>query len=189
MSPSAEIHCFEIVPDTARQLIQRFSASPTVRVAQVGLLDAPGEAQVFHYPDAPTVSSLVAFPRTRVPEQVSATVSTGDRYCDEVGVEHIDLLKVDTEGTELSVLRGFERRLSDRRVAVIQFEYGLTSIITHDLLQDFFEYLGRFGYRVGKLYPNYVDFGPYDLSRHEDFIGPNYVAVLESRADLIGLLV
>ena len=187
-SPSAQVHSFEIIPETALRLKERFSTVPEVRVSQIGLLEAPGSTQVFYYPENSTVSSVVPFPHDVAHESVAATVSTGDLYCDEVGVDRIDLLKVDTEGTELSVLKGFERRLADQRVVIVQFEYGLTSILTKDLLRDFYDYLSPLGYHLGKLYPNYVDFHTYDLSRHEDFIGPNYVAVVGTRDDLIGRL-
>ena len=37
---------------------------------------------------------------------------------------------------------------------------------------------------MGKIYPNYVEFRDYKLD-HEDFIGQNYLAVLEKHADWI----
>lgn len=47
-----------------------------------------------------------------------------DDYCAEHGIEHINLLKIDTEGHEHCVFRGAQRLLSEDRVDVIQFEYN-----------------------------------------------------------------
>jgi len=58
---------------------------------------------------------------------------------------------------------------------LVQFEYGRVNILTHFLLRDFYELFARFGYVVGKIYPDHVDFRSYDLG-DEDFLGPNYFA-------------
>lgn len=111
----------------------------------------------------------------------------GDDYCAEHSIDHIDLLKIDAEGTDHLVLKGFERLLEARAVEAVQFEYGRANILNHFLLADFYQFLGAAGMVVGKLYPNYVDFRRYD-EVHEDFIGPNYVAVRDDRPDLVKLL-
>jgi len=43
------------------------------------------------------------------------------------------------------------------------------------------------GFKIGKLYPNYVDFKDYSTA-DEDFLGPNFVAVQKRNAVLIDLL-
>ena len=72
-------------------------------------------------------------------------------------------------------------------VSRLQFEYGRTSILTKFLLRDFHEFFEERGYAVGKIFPNYVDFRPYSID-HEDFIGPNFLAVRRERRDWIDLL-
>ena len=66
-------------------------------------------------------------------ERRQVEVQTGDAYCTRHRIERIDLLKIDVEGAEHLVLRGFERMLHERRIEVIQFEYGLANIYTHHL--------------------------------------------------------
>ena len=68
------------------------------------------------------------------------------------------------------------RALAEGRIGVIQFEYGQANIVTRFLLRDFHLLLESHGYSVGKLYPARVDFRSYRFE-HEDFIGPNFVAV------------
>lgn len=83
---------------------------------------------------------------------------------------------------DLLVLKGFGDRLNDIRV--IQFEYGVFNIQSRALLIDFFNLLNIYGFMIGKIYPNYVDFFEYHYSR-EDFGGNNYLAVKKSEIKII----
>jgi hypothetical protein len=99
----------------------------------------------------------------------------GDEFLEREGIGEVDFLKLDVEGAEHLVLQGLERHLRQQRVRFVQFEYGRVNILTHFLLRDFYQLFGAYGYVVGKIYPDYVDFREYDLS-DEDFLGPNYLA-------------
>jgi hypothetical protein len=85
------------------------------------------------------------------------------------------------------IIKGFSDLLRQGRINVIQFDYGLVNILNSMLLRMYYEHLGALGFVIGKIYPTYVDFRDYDLG-DEDFRGPNYMAVLRDRADLIHLL-
>ena len=41
-------------------------------------------------------------------------------------MEHIDYLKIDTEGAEYKILSGSTTLLEDKKISFIQFEYGLS---------------------------------------------------------------
>jgi hypothetical protein len=70
---------------------------------------------------------------------------------------------------------------------MVQFEYGYINIATRILLIDYYEFFTKHGYIVGKLYPNKVEFRDYAF-KHEDFIGPNFIAVRKTDIELIELL-
>ena len=55
------------------------------------------------------------------------------------------------------------------------------------LLIDYYDLLQPLGYQLGKLRPNGVEFHEYDPDR-ENWIGPDYVAVLNDELDLIDKL-
>jgi hypothetical protein len=46
----------------------------------------------------------------------------GDEFCEGQGVKKIDFLKIDAEGHDLEVLKGFEGMLARSRVGVVQVE-------------------------------------------------------------------
>jgi FkbM family methyltransferase len=187
-APGAEIHCFEIVPDTARDLQRNVGALPGVTVNAVGMSDRAGTVSARFYPGASELSGIDPLVVDQPSETRECSVTTGDLYCTEHGIDGIDLLKVDVEGAEREVLKGFSQMLAERRIAAVQFEYGLVNIRSHVLLADFHELFESAGFVVGKIFPDGVDFRAYDMERDEDFTGPNYLAVQRDREDLIDAL-
>jgi FkbM family methyltransferase len=186
--PSADVHCFEIVPDTARDLERNVAALPGVTVNAVGMSDRAGTVSVRFYPGASELSGIDPLPLDEPSETRECPVTTGDLYCRDNGIDRIDLLKVDVEGAEREVLRGFSQMLAERSIAAVQFEYGLVNIRSHVLLADFHELFESAGFVVGKIFPDGVDFRAYEMERDEDFTGPNYLAVQREREDLIDAL-
>jgi hypothetical protein len=56
--------------------------------------------------------------------------------------------------------------------------------LTKFLLKDFYDLFESRGYRLGKLYPDFVGFQKYRFE-DEDFRGPNYVAASPEVAALL----
>lgn len=67
---------------------------------------------------------------------------------DIIQEEHIDILKIDTEGYELEVLYGSAKLLEDKRIDYIQFEYGGCSRDTGLKLNHVIDYLRKYSYGV-----------------------------------------
>jgi FkbM family methyltransferase len=188
-APGAEIHCFEIVPDTAGTLQQTVGELQGVTVNAVGLGDRSGSVIVRHYPERPVWSGIDPLDRPSLRmEPRECSLTTGDIYCAERSIDHIDLLKIDAEGAEPAVLKGFSRMLDEARIAAVQFEYGFGNIRAHFLLSDFYDFFEPAGFAVGKIFPDGVEFRAYDIYRDEDFLGPNYLAVRRERTDLLAAL-
>jgi FkbM family methyltransferase len=190
MLPTAHIHAFEIVPETAEELRRRLERAGllTVTVNAIGLSDESGTVRVAHLPGFAEGSSAAVVQPLGPVQWLDCPVTTGDTYCAEHGIEHIDVLKLDVEGLEGRVLAGFEGMLSRRAVDVVQFEYGPLNASVRFLLGDFHELFARHGYAVGKIYPDGVEFRGFDAWQDENFRGPNYLAVRADRGDLLRLL-
>jgi FkbM family methyltransferase len=187
--PTAELHCFEIVPRTAGVLRRNMTGLDNVVLNEFGLGSTEGDVPVHIVRGDSSRSSIVHLPGTCHPDQtITCRIMRGDEYCRRRGITQIRLLKIDTEGADYNVLQGFERMLSSRSIDVLQFEYGLWSIFTKHLLVDYYQLLSDRDYRVGKVFPHYVDFRPYNPRMDEDFLGPNYVAVRTDEDELTTLL-
>ena len=187
--PRARIEAFEIVPDTARRMAANLAASglDRIRLHPVGLSDSNGTAPVAYFPHISEFSSAAIVQPGEV-EWRDCEVRTGDAFCEEHGIEHIDLVKIDVEGLEGHVLKGFARMLAAGAIDAIQFEYGHLNASVRFLLGDFYDLLQEHGYRLGKMFPDHVLFHEYNAWRDERFRGPNYIAVHRDRADLIARL-
>lgn len=71
-------------------------------------------------------------------------IKKAEDYIVKHNIENIDFLKIDTEGFELSVLKGFGKYL--QRVKLIQFEYGGTYLDNGIKLIEVKNYLESFGF-------------------------------------------
>jgi FkbM family methyltransferase len=194
--PEATVHAFEIADSTATEL--RRNAAPfgaRIVVNPFGLSDRYGEILLYATPQSPTAASTVRSAVavsaadhgiTEVLEQ-TARVVRGDAYLAERGIEHVDLLKVDVEGAEFAVFRGLSEAFAQRRIDVVQFEYGQINLATRDFLADFHTFFAGHGYVVGKLFRDGVAFKPYAIE-DEDFVGGNYIACRSDRTDLIAAI-
>ena len=173
--PNAQIHAFEIVGETRNYLSENLrDARSRISIEECGLSDADGELDVFYAGGGSATSSIYA-PQLGGEMPQRCKVKKGDTFCRDQRIERIDFLKLDVEGAEARVLRGFEGMFARKAIRVCQFEYNRGAIVSRFLLCDFYEFFARFGYIVGKLYPEGVLFRPYSLEL-EDFSGPNYIA-------------
>ena len=112
-------------------------------------------------------------------------LKTGDLlFTEQYPVESIDLLKLDTEGSEYEILKGFEKMLIAGKIRAVQFEYGKRNIVVRKLLIDFFELLEPLGFTIGKVYPKSVEFGEYNVNK-ENLVDGNYLAVRKEERELI----
>jgi len=71
-------------------------------------------------------------------------ITKGKDYVINNNIKTIDFLKIDTEGYELNVLKGFEDFLEN--VKIIQFEYGGTFLDNNTKLMDIINYLESKGF-------------------------------------------
>ena len=173
--PDAVIHAVEIVPATRERLAANTAGHARIRCASIGLSDRDGRVSVRYHPTYSNLATVTEYPHHWKDELVECAVTTGDAFLRGEGLDRVDFLKLDVEGAEHLVLRGFAEALAAKRVRFVQFEYGKVNILTKFLLRDFHELFAGYGYVVGKIFPDFVDFRNYDLA-DEDFVGPNYLA-------------
>lgn len=178
-------HLFDVSETMAEVLCRRFAEHPGLTVNHLALSDTATSVQFRRFPNREIVNTLLVnsdFWGSLDSEVVVADSVTGDAYCTAKGIQHIALLKIDTEGWEWPVVNGFDRMLRENRVGVVQFEYGYTSADLGFLMRDFFSHFQQLGYRVGPLRKRGVEFRDFRYSDNDFKSGPNYVAALPSIA-------
>jgi FkbM family methyltransferase len=185
--PDAEIHAFEILP-VNYQVLNKSVSNNELYLNDFGLSDLEGELEIFYNKAVECDSMATSYPKLNIEsernyynEKALCKVRRGDNYLKEKSITRIDMLKIDVEGNELKVMKGFGSRISDFRL--IQFEFGVYNIVSHDLLSDFFDYLSSNDFIIGRLFPKGVYFFKYDFFR-ELFEGGNYIAIKKDDLEL-----
>ena len=79
-------------------------------------------------------------------------VDTLDNFASKHNIAYIDFMKIDTEGSELAVLRGGRELLAQKRIGIIQFEFNEMNIYSRSFFNDFKLLLP--GYKFLRLLPH-----------------------------------
>jgi FkbM family methyltransferase len=187
--PNAAIYAFELSEDTFKTLARNLSDREKVTLVNEGLSNEIGQLSYKDYGVDSGVNTIIGsadfHDRNVTPKEQTANLNTGYRYCADNGIDSIDLLKIDVEGAEHLVLKGFAEMLANGKIKVIQFEYGYTHADAKFLIKDFYNLLQPLGYLLGPLKPTGVLFMDFDYGLNGFNSGPNYVAVHCSQIDLI----
>jgi FkbM family methyltransferase len=184
--PQGHIHSIEVIPATYAKLAETCADLPQVSHYNVGLGEASGQLEFSVSQGKDELASGLAGLHGDFHKfdfyKVTCPVLTGDSFCSQHKLEHIDLLKLDVEGLEPMVLKGFATMLNEKRIGAVQFEYGQINLKARFFLGDFYELLGSYGMKIGKIYPNHVDFRDYHFTQ-DTLTGPNFLAVSDREAE------
>jgi FkbM family methyltransferase len=143
--PLAIIHCFEPNPECCE----------TMRALDLGLR--------VHQTAVGSKRALKGFDRSRGESDMfrlvddlgneTVQVETIDDFCRENAIERIDLLKIDTEGHDLEVIRGAGDMLAGHRVDLVQAETSMNcSNSDHVSFFDVQTQMESLGYRLFGIY-------------------------------------
>jgi FkbM family methyltransferase len=180
--PKLEVHAFEPSPVNVQRLHRRLGGDTGVCICPLALAGTNGQAVL--YSEAPG-SGLASLHRRRLDhwqlhfecEQPVQTIRFEDYWNDRLGRRHLDIVKMDVEGLELDVLRGFGKAIE--RVDVLQFEFGGTNIDSRTYFQDFYYFFKESGFTLYRITPIGLERIERYREHDEFFFTINYLAVSE----------
>lgn len=122
--PGSVIHCFEPDRSAYRELEQNTSGLSDLRLNQVAVGATSGTQRFFENAHSDMSSFLARGPEGwgAVTDEFDVSVVSLDDYCSELSIERIDLLKSDTQGYDLEVLKGAEGLLHSGKVGLVYTE-------------------------------------------------------------------
>jgi FkbM family methyltransferase len=131
--PGCQIHSFEPDADLFKELSDAMSGERTVTLNNVAVGSTPGPHKFFVNSDSYMNSLLEPGPQIwgSVTKESTVEVITLDDYCARKGIASIGILKTDTQGFDLEVLRGARGLLEAGRINLV-----LTEIIFADMYKD-----------------------------------------------------
>jgi FkbM family methyltransferase len=180
---NAEFFAFEPVNHTYAYLAEQMTdlgKEYKVTAMHLALGDSDGVAEIQISGKLAGSNSFYKRQGTNIKGERSESVRVirGDSFCRQHNIRRIGFLKIDTEGHEMAVLRGFDEMLSQRTVDLIQFEYGGCWIDARTYLKDAFALLSGCGYRLGRLMPDRVEWFSIYRQDIKTFRYSNWVAAL-----------
>jgi FkbM family methyltransferase len=176
------ITCFEPSPDSRAMLEKVAQEANSGRVAVIPKALSETIGTVDLHLTGGGVSSLHEQATRPTVKLVRVETVTLDAFCDDAGIERIDLVKIDAEGHDMAVIRGGTQLLERQAVGVLQFEYNHRWVMARAFLRDAFTLLVPLGYRLGKVTPLGIEFYPRWHPDLETFSQRNYLACTEAWA-------
>jgi len=173
-----EIFAFEPCPQNSEILRKTFTPDSNVRIVCVAVGDKQEQRVLYSETPGSSQASLLKRGTLQIEDlkEIEVPVLRLDEYMAAESIHHLDLLKLDVEGAELSALQGLGDRLEPSVVEVIQFEYGGTALDASTTLRDFYQLLLEKGYAIAKLLPHALELRPYQMWM-EHYAYANYVAL------------
>lgn len=120
VAPQSRIHCFELSAPTLALLKRNVGTLEGVTIHAFGLFNKEDQMRLSLDP-VNTGGNSVKNHHGSYGGSVLATVKEAGRLFDTLGVEDLDILKIDTEGCEVEILESLGERL--KRIDVILAEY------------------------------------------------------------------
>ena len=150
--PNAQVYCFEPVMSTYDVLCKESEKHDNIKTFPIGLSDKRKLEKIYLQKQSEWNSI-----NKNIDRKLGVTtikLDTIDNICEKTKIKHINILKTDTEGHDLSVLTGAQNMLSNSRIDFVYSEVGFYKIdightnfcILLELMQEFnFQFCGVYG--------------------------------------------
>jgi FkbM family methyltransferase len=159
LDETKDVHYFEPVKELLDNLQQKCNKNTKAFFNNFGL-GKEDKSLLYHcnsmsFVERPAVFTNTPASSLGLPPTQILSIQRADKYIEQNNIQCIDFLKIDVEGFELDVLKGFENYLN--MVKYIQFEYGGTYADNNITYNDVTNHLKKFGFNV---FYELVDFQP-----------------------------
>lgn len=184
-----DIHAFEPVPESRSSILESFDVdirADRFHVNATALSDDILKLPIYVPHSKAGTSTLHPDSHLDYERVLEIQTSTIDEYCREHALTYLDLVKVDTEGNDLKVIRGAKGLLRRGSIGVLQFEYNHTWVHSRSYLKDVYDLISDSPYRIAKVCSAaleiYVAWHP-ELER---YFAANFALVHEGLVDKLG---
>jgi FkbM family methyltransferase len=125
VGPTGGVHCFEPQPDTFELLLHNITVNrlTNVHLNSCALAESCRNAQLYIARLDNIGQTSLRRPDNYTGTAIDISCRTLDDYAENRALDRIDLIKIDVEGAELSVLRGAHDILSRRRKPYLILEF------------------------------------------------------------------
>ena len=152
----SKIICFEPFPESCDALKKRFINDSTINIVETAL-GSKDETKTLYVSNFSNLNSLQR-PNERAwgfadKKSVDVETTTLDQFCYENDIKHIDILKLDVQGSELDILLGSKTILEKGNISLIYVEWQVVPLYeNHHKYYKIAEFLAGFEYEFFNLY-------------------------------------
>lgn len=177
-SGNVRIYCVEPIPQFAQAI--RDKLGRFVYVIEAALSDEPRDLLLYKVggggkADPMDIDDTI--------EPLTIQAITGDELVRSHDIRDVSMIKVDADGFDFSVVKGFCASIDYHR-PIVQFEYSHFWIATGTYLRDAFQFFEFRNYRIGRLIPKGVELTRYSV-KDELFLTNNFVAIPKEKLSLL----
>ncbi|MFH1066493.1 MAG: FkbM family methyltransferase [bacterium] len=173
-NPHAYLYCFEPIPIffdkiPANDRLKKINVGLGLLTKKVTAYSAGGGGSLL--PEKQSVSSK----KTKIEFEVQ--IHNGDDYLAALGINGIDYIKIDVDGTELDVILGLQKTIEKFRPAV-QFEFGYFNYYSGTSFYSFYDFFQKRQYQLHTITKHGLSkIGKYRTMSSENPINLNYLAL------------
>jgi FkbM family methyltransferase len=153
--PSGVIHSFEPSRRTFDELRQRIAGTSDVFAWNYALGASVGSGTLFEnsYSDMSSLLPLDVAGWGTIEAEATVEMTTVDEFVSSHGIPRVDILKSDTQGYDLEVLKGADSTLREGKITLVQTEF-IFSAMYRDLpsFDEMFRYLTDRGFKLVSIY-------------------------------------
>jgi len=158
--PKSRIYSFEPVPSTFQELVRNTARISKIEPVCCALGADCGLAKMTATPLSEVNTLMISNEsNSKSNPIVQVKVDTVDSFCSEREIQLVNLLKIDTEGFELNVLRGAQHLLAEKRIdfILVECDFSGGKADPHGAFADILSYLSPFDFHVVSFYTGGVD--------------------------------
>jgi FkbM family methyltransferase len=155
--PKAQVTCFDPSRFALQCYKKSFASDGRIAFENQGLSSEPAELEFYDYQNmsnslAPRNKEM----RGQTPTVYKVPVTTIDTFCVERGIDRINLIKIDAEGYDLSVLEGARKLFSKQGVDLFMFEFASGWSASKRYLWEVYEYFEALPYKLYHLFNGFL---------------------------------
>lgn len=158
--PASKIIAFEPYPQLADEITAKHSGNRNVVIDNCGISNINGECLFYVNKSIDTSSFLISKltglnsdAQVKNLEQITVPVKTIEESLKEQKLYHINILKLDIQGSELNALQGAEKLLADKKIDLVYTEaYFIQQYVGQPLFPEIAAYLLNLGYALQDIY-------------------------------------
>ncbi len=163
MKDSIKIYAFEPAEIPLNRLNDNIELNnfKNISVHNVGVSDREGTVE-FNICEDDAYNSIGSSPMQEISKKVEINVTSINSFCQANNIDRIDIIKIDTEGAELLILRGGGEIFESENAPILFCEYNRLTASGYDYtLRDYEEQLKAYNYKIFEIKEgNLIGFDP-----------------------------